>query len=51
MAVPNWQGQVSESIGQATNNVAEYRALIEGLKLAQRAPTRTGSRCGRTASF
>jgi ribonuclease HI len=28
-------GQVSESIGHATNNVAEYRALIEGLKLAQ----------------
>ena len=28
-------GQVSESIGYATNNVAEYRALIEGLKLAQ----------------
>ena len=27
-------GQVSESIGHATNNVAEYRALIEGLKLA-----------------
>ena len=28
-------GQVSESIGQATNNVAEYRALIEGLRLAR----------------
>ena len=28
--------QVSESIGQATNNVAEYKALIEGLKLAER---------------
>jgi ribonuclease HI len=28
-------GQVSEAIGQATNNVAEYQALIEGLKLAQ----------------
>ena len=28
--------QVSELIGQATNNVAEYRALIEGLKLAER---------------
>ena len=28
-------GQVSEAIGHATNNVAEYRALIEGLKLAQ----------------
>lgn len=33
--------QVSESIGLATNNVAEYKALIEGLKLAQRhAPDR-----------
>ena len=28
--------QVSESIGPATNNVAEYKALIEGLKLAER---------------
>jgi len=28
-------GEVSDSIGHATNNVAEYRALIEGLKLAQ----------------
>lgn len=28
-------GQVSEAIGHATNNVAEYKALIEGLKLAQ----------------
>lgn len=28
--------QVSESIGEATNNVAEYKALIEGLKLAER---------------
>lgn len=33
---PSLVAQVSESIGQATNNVAEYRALIEGLKLAQR---------------
>ena len=32
---PRLHGQVSESIGHATNNVAEYRALIEGLKLAQ----------------
>lgn len=34
------QGQVllqhSEPIGQATNNVAEYRALIRGLELAAR---------------
>ena len=29
------EGQVSEAIGHATNNVAEYQALIEGLKLAQ----------------
>ena len=28
-------GEVSEAIGHATNNVAEYKALIEGLKLAQ----------------
>ena len=28
--------QVSELIGQATNNVAEYKALIEGVKLAER---------------
>ena len=27
-------GKVSEAIGHATNNVAEYRALVEGLKLA-----------------
>ncbi|HKY48004.1 MAG TPA: ribonuclease HI family protein [Acidimicrobiia bacterium] len=27
-------GRVSEAIGHATNNVAEYRALVEGLKLA-----------------
>lgn len=33
---PSLVGQVSESIGQATNNVAEYRALIEGLKMAHR---------------
>ena len=32
---PALVGQVSESIGHATNNVAEYRALIEGLKLAR----------------
>ena len=30
------EGQVSEAIGHATNNVAEYQALIEGLKLAQK---------------
>lgn len=28
------EGKVSEEIGHATNNVAEYKALIEGLKLA-----------------
>lgn len=28
--------QVSETIGSATHNVAEYRALIEGLRLARR---------------
>ncbi|MGH8928086.1 MAG: ribonuclease HI family protein, partial [Acidimicrobiia bacterium] len=28
--------QVSEAIGHATNNVAEYRAMLEGLKLARR---------------
>ena len=33
---PALVGEVSEPIGQATNNVAEYRALIEGLKLASR---------------
>lgn len=27
--------EISESIGSATNNIAEYRALIEGLKLAR----------------
>jgi ribonuclease HI len=27
--------QISEAIGPATHNVAEYRALIEGLKLAR----------------
>lgn len=27
-------GRVSEAIGHATNNVAEYKALVEGLKLA-----------------
>ena len=27
-------GEVAESIGRATNNVAEYRALIAGLELA-----------------
>ena len=27
-------GSVSEAIGHATNNVAEYKALVEGLKLA-----------------
>jgi ribonuclease HI len=27
-------GKVSEAIGHATNNVAEYKALVEGLKLA-----------------
>ncbi len=27
--------EVSEAIGRATHNVAEYRALIEGLKLAR----------------
>jgi ribonuclease HI len=26
--------QISKAIGPATHNVAEYRALIEGLKLA-----------------
>lgn len=29
-------GELSEGIGWATNNVAEYRGLIEGLKLARR---------------
>lgn len=29
-------GEISEGIGWATNNVAEYRGLIEGLKLARR---------------
>jgi probable phosphoglycerate mutase len=28
--------QMSEAIGPATHNVAEYRALIEGLRLARR---------------
>ena len=28
------RGRVSEAIGLATNNVAEYKALVEGLKLA-----------------
>lgn len=28
--------EISEGIGWATNNVAEYRGLIEGLKLARR---------------
>jgi ribonuclease HI len=28
--------QISKTIGPATHNVAEYRALIEGLKLARR---------------
>jgi ribonuclease H / adenosylcobalamin/alpha-ribazole phosphatase len=28
-------GEIARSIGVATNNVAEYTALIEGLKLAQ----------------
>lgn len=27
-------GEIAESIGRATNNVAEYRALIAGLELA-----------------
>jgi ribonuclease HI len=27
-------GRVSQAIGHATNNVAEYKALVEGLKLA-----------------
>ena len=27
-------GEIAESIGEATNNVAEYRALIAGLELA-----------------
>jgi len=31
----NCLGEVSEYIGRATNNVAEYRSLIEGLKKAQ----------------
>lgn len=30
-------GEVAEGIGVATNNVAEYRAAIEGLKLAAEA--------------
>lgn len=30
----NLQGQVSRYLGQATNNVAEYRALLLGLELA-----------------
>ncbi|MDP8957793.1 MAG: ribonuclease HI family protein [Actinomycetota bacterium] len=29
-------GEVSRSIGAATNNVAEYQALIDGLALAER---------------
>jgi ribonuclease HI len=31
---PELVDKVSEPIGHATNNVAEYRALVEGLKLA-----------------
>ncbi len=31
---PTVLGTVSETIGIATNNVAEYRALIEGVRLA-----------------
>ena len=31
----NCLGEVSEYIGRATNNEAEYRSLIEGLKKAQ----------------
>jgi ribonuclease HI len=31
---------VSERIGQATNNVAEYRAVIAGLEAARRFPSR-----------
>lgn len=31
----NCLGEVSEYIGRATNNVAEYRSLIEGLKKAK----------------
>jgi hypothetical protein len=30
--------QISEAIGPATHNMAEYRALIEGLKLARDRP-------------
>ncbi len=29
-------GEVSEAIGHATNNVAEYRAVLAGLQLARR---------------
>jgi ribonuclease HI len=29
-------GEIAEGIGRATNNVAEYKALIEGLKLAKK---------------
>lgn len=37
---------VSEYIGDATNNVAEYRALIAGLEAARRFPARAVEVCG-----
>ncbi|MBX7245637.1 MAG: ribonuclease HI family protein [Candidatus Sumerlaeaceae bacterium] len=34
-------GQISRAIGKATNNIAEYTALIEAMKLAQRMGVKT----------
>ena len=43
--------EAAESIGHATNNVAEYRGLIAGLELYHRAHARRRcSRCGWTPS-
>jgi len=39
-APPNRLATVSECIGVATNNVAEYRALIAGLEAASTTPAR-----------
>lgn len=43
---PAHLASVSEFIGDATNNVAEYRALIAGLEAARTFPARTIEVCG-----
>ncbi len=42
---------VSRVIGIATNNVAEYRALLTGLEMAERAGAQPRSKCCPTPSF